>query len=409
MRIQGGSINNLGARRTFKGGNMRDFWFDVPPAATVQQRVVTPSSTNEVQVEDRVFLRLSGGTNVTDFSWPYTVPIDRKTTETIARSTSNAAVVIPDPNDSTKWQWIGDGSASITVSCPSRTASVSVSALTLTPATVDTLLRYATGSMRRHVNDAVDGALAGKTKEQACAIFTTQDHTNSTYVRNSNCWANYADLTPISPWNSQGGNQLAGILISPRHVLFATHYAAGAGAVMRFIKADNSVVERTITAASGLPGYGSFYPDLTVGVLNSDVPAGIEFARILPDAWATKLPSLSTNHIPCLTLDQEEKALVTDLSSITSAAGNYGAMASFSAPADAKRLEFYEEKVGGDSSNPACMIVNGQLVVLTCWTFGGAGSGTSVVYHKAAINSAMTSLGGGYQLTDADLSAFPNY
>ncbi|MEN9841224.1 MAG: hypothetical protein RL376_1024, partial [Verrucomicrobiota bacterium] len=70
---------------------------------------------------------------------------------------------------------------------------------------------------------------------------------------------------------------------------------------------------------------------------------------------------------------------------------------------------FYEEKIGGDSGNPAFLIINGQLVLLTCWTYGGGGSGTSVHNQKAAINTLMTTLGGGYQLTPVDLSAFPSY
>jgi hypothetical protein len=53
--------------------------------------------------------------------------------------------------------------------------------------------------------------------------------------------------------------------------------------------------------------------------------------------------------------------------------------------------------------------VNGQLVVLTCWTFGGGGSGTSVVDQRAAVDALMTSLGGGYTTTAVDLSGFTSY
>lgn len=37
------------------------------------------------------------------------------------------------------------------------------------------------------------------------------------------------------------------------------------------------------------------------------------------------------------------------------------------------------------------------------------GTGTSVAAFRNEINTAMTSLGGGYTLTDADLSAFTSY
>jgi hypothetical protein len=403
LQITGGSIANIANRQTWKGGGFRDFWFDTAPAPTPAQRVVNPASVSEVQLDDRVYDRESDGVNVTDFLWPITIPPDRKTSENITRTSSAPAVVSPDGSDSSKWNWASNGAATITISCASRTVQSAVTASTVAVAPVDTFKRFATGSTRRHIIDALDGALIGKTPAEAMAIFTTQNHASGIYVRNAQCWANYADLTPISPWNSEAGNLWAGILISPRHVLFCAHASISTGATMRFIRADNAVVERTLVGIETLPGYTPHYPDLRVGVLNSDVPAGIGYARVLPENWPTKLPSLSAAFpLPALCLDQEEKAIVSDLTLLIN-------MALFDRPTNSQRALFYEEKIGGDSGNPAALIINGQLVVLTCWTFGGAGSGTSVVYHKAAINSVMTSLGGGYQLTDADLSAFNTY
>ena len=54
------------------------------------------------------------------------------------------------------------------------------------------------------------------------------------------------------------------------------------------------------------------------------------------------------------------------------------------------------------------MIINNTAVLLTQWTFGGAGQGDEDAYYAPAINAAMTSLGGGYQLTEIDLTAFPD-
>jgi hypothetical protein len=389
---------------------MRNFWFDTDSSPSIAQRVTTPASVDEVQIEDRVYDRAAGGINVTDFAWPVTIPPDRKTSETITRTSSAPSVVSPDGSDSSKWNWVSNGAATLTISCASRTVQSAVTASTVAVAPVDTFKRFATGSTRRHIIDALDGALVGKSPAESLAIFTTQNHAAGIYVRNAQCWANYADLTSISPWNSEAGNLWAGILISPRHVLFCAHASISAGATMRFIRADNAVVERTLSGIETLPGYTSYYPDLRVGVLNSDVPAGIGYARVLPENWATKLPSLSAAFpLPALCLDQEEKAIVSDLTGLTSSAGIYGAMAQFNRPTNSQRALFHEDKIGGDSGNPAALIINGQLVVLTCWTFGGGGSGTSVVYHRAAINALMTSLGGGYQLTDIDLSGFPTY
>lgn len=55
------------------------------------------------------------------------------------------------------------------------------------------------------------------------------------------------------------------------------------------------------------------------------------------------------------------------------------------------------------------MIVNNAMVLLCTWYGGGGGSGPFITHHRAAINAAMSTLGGGYTLTDADLSAFTTY
>jgi hypothetical protein len=175
---------------------------------------------------------------------------------------------------------------------------------------------------------------------------------------------------------------------------------------IRFIQSDNTLVTRTVTGVLTHPAFIPYYPDLQVAVLDSDVPAGIGFARVLPANYTLRMPATSnTRALPCLCLDQEEKALVTDVGIITDSV----AFVSPFTLNSAKRLEFYEEKVGGDSGNPAFFVINNQLVLLTVWTYGGAGSGTFVTSHISAINTMMTTLGGGYQLTQLDLSSFPSY
>jgi hypothetical protein len=140
-----------------------------------------------------------------------------------------------------------------------------------------------------------------------------------------------------------------------------------------------------------------------VGVLDSDVPNTISFVKILPQNWNDYLPSLfSLYRLPCLVLDQEEKALISELSSLSTTAN-------FSAPNNSTRLAFFESIITGDSGNPAFLIIDDELVIITVWTFGGAGGGTSILFHKDAINTMMTTLGGGYSLTEIDLSEFTDY
>jgi hypothetical protein len=142
--------------------------------------------------------------------------------------------------------------------------------------------------------------------------------------------------------------------------------------------------------------------DLRIGVLNSDA-TGCSFAKVLPDDWATYIPNNGLG-IPAIVLDQEEKALVDDVLSMS------GPSTYFRVPTDSTRQEFYEAIISGDSGNPSFLVINGELVILTTWYNGGAGSGTSITAYKTEIEAAMVALGGGYStLTEVSLSGFNTY
>ena len=120
-------------------------------------------------------------------------------------------------------------------------------------------------------------------------IFEVKDPVTPAYTRSSTCWLSTVDLTPIAAWNSDGAFQKGPTLISPRHVVGAAHYQWALGTTVHFVSASNVVTTRTITAVESIAG-----TDIIIGLLSSDVPAGISFARVLPSNWATKLPTLST-------------------------------------------------------------------------------------------------------------------
>lgn len=301
---------------------------------------------------------------------------------------------------------VSDGTVGILAKTRLLTKRVNVSVSRTGGTSTSGLIEYVNGSLARECADAVDSRIEGLTVNGTIKIFSTENHPDSIYVRNINCWANDLDLTCISPWNSASSTKKAGTLISPRHIIFSEHYQLGVGNTVRFVKGDNTVVERTISSKQNVgpsnvsDGYAT---DLTVALLDSDVPAGISYAKVLPSGYSSYLPSLSSQYpIPALCLDQEEKAIVTDAYLLST-------MATFRVPFDSQRLAYYEAKVSGDSGNPAFLIINDELVLITCWTFGGAGAGSNIANLHSEINSAMTSLGGGYTLTEADLSGFASY
>lgn len=390
-------------------------------------RAVGVPSTTQLTVQDRVVSRAANADVVTDFVWDWDW---RGAGEpTIERTTSDPAVITPDPANATRWTYQGNGTATISLRTGAQTISNQVATSTAQFSVVDTILSVLPSSLRGTLQAAIGGQIAGKTANASTLdIYSVQNHAGGNYTRNPTCWAApYAQaLTAISPWNSAGGNQYAGVLISPRHVLFATHYHPGVGTTIRFVAADNTVVTRTITAKESV---GSIYfdspqySDFTIALLDSDVPASISFARVLPANWRTYLPNipeevknLSTTlkqaayRVPVFGTNQYEQALVFEWSfAYTMSGGEAGTFGVYAGDAigNTQSAAFSRWIIGGDSGNPVGLFLNGQFVLLGVWTFPTSGSFTTGC--MGMINTAMTTLGGGYQLTPVDLSSFPQY
>jgi hypothetical protein len=145
----------------------------------------------------------------------------------------------------------------------------------------------------------------------------------------------------------------------------------------------------------------------------------------MPSNWENYLPDLNNSRPPQLLLDQEEKALVADLRRID-AKLSYGAY-----PIDTDRAIFSESVIGGDSGNPAFLIVDpdpnnsnvsSELVLNYVLTFGGTGSGTSLANSISLLNSTIVGadadasarsetsiINTGYAVTEADFSYYTDY
>ncbi len=284
---------------------------------------------------------------------------------------------------------ISDGVTGILVSTPWLTKRIDLTLSTEGGLTSVVGNSWATGSLAKYASDAVDTRIAGKTPLVALPLFNGN-------LWNAGCWVADVDLTSIALGR--------GTLISPRHILMATHYAIYSGTIT-FKQPDGTNITRTLTSTTGSAG-----GDLTVGVLDSDVPAGISFARIMPSGWASKLPNVRVG-IPVIALNQFQKAYVMDLYNLSLLdPTTLGHLVSMTQPSDTTRKSFYSNLIAGDSGHPVFMIINGLAVLLNVWHYGGlGGSGDDLSYYISGLNSAMASLGGGYTVTTADLSSFTNF
>ena len=262
------------------------------------------------------------------------------------------------------------------------------------------------GSLAEHFQKQIDDRIDSSMSMAANGLlYSTQDHSTPNYVRNPDLWCSDIDMTCISPWKSGGlmvDNTVT--LITPRHAIGTTHFPLQPGRNVRYIEQDGTIHERT---AVGLQKSNSSFlmGDLSIVVLDQDLPGSITPCRVMPADNEDYLVNNRDNRPPSIGLEQEEKATIQD----------WRGGGSHLKPTAADRLIFYEDKITGDSSDPAFLVLNGELVLTTVWTSGGAGGGTPVADNIQTINAAIASLDQaagditGYTVTEADFSAWPNF
>jgi hypothetical protein len=327
---------------------------------------------------------------------------------TVSTSTRNVKIIASGTNTSTDFNI-----AEVTVQCN-------------VGGQVDAFCEFTSGSLAKNCSDNIDNRLLNKNPNIAKNVYSTQNHSTSTYVRNIECWAYGLDLTCMSPWNTNGANTRAGTLISPSHLVFASHYEIDIGSKIRFVSLNNEVIERTLVDKIACGN------DASLGLLDSDVPNSISFAKMLPSNWSSYLPTIYRNSayinnytiykIPILSLDQEEKALVKEFFAVdrTVVTVTKPPTQNYLDPNNnynntyPNRLTFYEEIIGGDSGNPSFLIINNQLVLITTWLSNDSGP-----FYTGLINVLNTNMnllwtrnnrsGSSYTTTVIDLSSFTLY
>ena len=286
---------------------------------------------------------------------------------------------------------IADGEAKVRIAGRHKKRIVTANMLRQSGQTTSEVIGFAEGSLIKAASEAIDGRIEGLTANSTTRnIFTTQNHTTATYVRNPDCWAFGLPLSGISPWNSHGGQRLAGTLITPRHAVFAWHFKPNVGTTLRYISDENEVVERTLIARQRVG-----LTDIMVGLLDSDVPETIAHYPILPADIDDYLPNIhNPYHPPTLGLDQQERATVQELHSFDTGAGG---SASVHGSNDPQRQAFWLTKVSGDSGNPCFLLADGELILILCWY--SATTGPNLGNNLTALNAVLTNLGGGYEAT----------
>ncbi len=256
-----------------------------------------------------------------------------------------------------------------------------------------------------HVSNQIDSRLAVATSTNT-QLYLSRPMTSTTTagVRNTDVWsqagASPIDFTGVAAWNTQASNLRGGTLISPRHVIMASHFAFGPPYEAVFYDSNGDAVSRQVISAENIPG-----TDFTIGLLDSDVPDSITYYPIVASTTLRNMLEQTegqTLNVPIVSFDAAGKALVHQLLDVVS-----NDTISHTPYTSGTRSLYSEAIVVGDSGQPNFMIIDGRPVFLTVHT--GAGSGQDAGAFINELNMAMTSLGGGYQVTEYQPTCFTEY
>lgn len=193
------------------------------------------------------------------------------------------------------------------------------------------------------------------------------------------------------------GWNMAGTLISARHVIYAHHYAIPHGTKLYFIDTTNSIYLHTLINSQ------SVSCDIRVGLLDSDLPSNIHPVKLLPPNYIDYIGT--ARGIPCITFDQEEKLVVSELSGLKGF-NTRTSLSSAQRPYSNIRQMYYEDMTSGDSGNPRFLLINQELTLLYVMWKGGGGSGCFITHFINEIQACMNTLMSGYQLQFTDLDIF---
>jgi transcriptional regulator of met regulon len=242
----------------------------------------------------------------------------------------------------------------------------------------------APGSLRALVNTSLlaraDMTNLSQTIYQADAYATTN------FIRNANCWVSGIDFTCASPWNSAGKNYYAGTLVTPRHILYAAHFVAPTGTAFRWIDSTNGIHDRVLLKNKGL------HDDIALGLLSSELPAGIEPAKLMQPSdigcFRGHADMPNDPGFRLVVFDLSERAYIANCR-----IDNAGS--SFSVHEDIRQEPgvFGREKaIGGDSGNPIFLVVGTNTILFS--TQSSANAGPGLANHFDEIVAGIAEMGG---------------
>lgn len=300
---------------------------------------------------------------------------------------------------------------------------------------IDSWVDYADSSLGKHLESQVASASG------SMDIFSSMSHASEEYSRNPSFWLSGVDITCFSPWNSRGGQQRAGTLISPQFAMCAQHFELLTGDTIRFVAADGSVVNRTIVDYR--LQFGAF--DAQIVKLSEPIGEEITPCKVMPAGYVASsgylngaykwLPTSSLSSLnqgllgqeialsndvrpfpPALMCNQDKKCGIAATTSL-GLGWTGGTLSPSQYEGKAGRIFYPALDVqslvrGGCSGSPVFFLIAGELCLLGVLFYDNSvGSCFTDQLTHNSVQAVMDEMGsdGSDQLTSIDLSSFTDF
>lgn len=342
--------------------------------------------------------------------------------------------------------WVSDGVGTIEVYCKNigvRTVSGTLQRTTL--ANLITFSNYVVGSLGRNIRDNMLALISGKTPGVASQNLYSRNnyYTNSINPNVNGDGANQANNVIRNPSAITAGMDISGLsvgtwyagifpcaLISPRHVIMATHVSSQTRAA--FLGTDGTIYYADIISRVGLTLNGTD-TDICVGYLGTAVPSAVTPFPVLPANYSSYFPTRTKYpNIPVLSKGwtsgdkwRIHEAYLTPYAQHVNALGNTSTsyyLRDFlnvpgATPSASPFYSWYGPIINGDSSGSSFLVItqNGVPTPVIMGCYSNPGGALAHCAFITEIESAMRSLAAAqgdnfaYVLRKADLSAFTTY
>lgn len=363
------------------------------------ETVLSQGSVTEVTVESAMMMRSTTSTVRSEAS----ISHDLESNPAYASLDPNVGTVDP----SGRVQRVSNGTARIMATSGFDRQRFDVPVVDAGGSTSDVFISWINGSLEKHITDNVESRISGKTtSDSTLQIFSEFDHVAATYTRSATVWCAdfHSALSGCNAWQSNygGGQSRAQTAITPRHIVGAAHYSQPItiGGTQRFVTADGTVVNRTVTDTRRIPD-----TDIQLSLLNEDLPATIIPVSILPATWGNQIRNLKFG-IPALLRNQFGEARIFDLRSLDALFAVYSA-----GSMPESRLPWHRTLVVGDSGGPAMLMIDSKLALISTWTSPLSGPSYHAVNWSTEITTldALASINTGYVPSVVDFSTFTNF